>query len=35
ASHVVTVEHPGSRFSEQVSCTARSHAGRPVVPSVV
>jgi hypothetical protein len=28
ASHVVTVEHPGSRFSEQVSCTARTRGGR-------
>ena len=25
ASHVVAVEHPAGRFSEQVSCTARSH----------
>jgi hypothetical protein len=28
ASHVVTVEHAGSDFSEQVSCTARTHGGR-------
>ncbi|OMC39301.1 hypothetical protein A5745_10045 [Mycobacterium sp. IS-2888] len=27
ASHVVTVEKAGSRFSEQVSCAARSHGG--------
>ncbi|OSC37523.1 DUF2617 family protein [Mycobacterium decipiens] len=27
ASHVVTVEHPTGGFSEQVSCTARSHGG--------
>jgi hypothetical protein len=27
ASHVVSVEHPTLRFSEQVSCTARSHGG--------
>jgi hypothetical protein len=25
ASHVVAVEHPAGNFSEQVSCTARSH----------
>lgn len=25
ASHVVTVEHTGRHFSEQVSCTARGH----------
>jgi hypothetical protein len=25
ASHVVVVEHPARRFSEQVSCTARGH----------
>jgi hypothetical protein len=24
ASHVVTVDHPGHRFTEQVSCTARA-----------
>jgi hypothetical protein len=28
ASHVVAVEHAGSHFSEQVSCTARTHVGR-------
>jgi hypothetical protein len=28
ASHVVTVEQAGSRFSEQVSCTARRHGGK-------
>lgn len=27
ASHVVTVEHTTCRFSEQVSCTARSYGG--------
>jgi hypothetical protein len=27
ASHVITVEHATRRFSEQVSCTARSHGG--------
>jgi hypothetical protein len=27
ASHVVTVEHPGGRFCEQVSCTARGYGG--------
>ena len=27
ASHVVTVEHVGRHFSEQVSCTARTHGG--------
>jgi hypothetical protein len=27
ASHVVTVEHAASHFSEQVSCTARSYGG--------
>jgi hypothetical protein len=27
ASHVVTVEHATCRFSEQVSCVARSHGG--------
>lgn len=27
ASHVVTVEHAACRFSEQVSCTARSYGG--------
>ncbi|MEB3983122.1 DUF2617 family protein [Mycobacterium sp. 663a-19] len=28
ASHVVTVEHTGGSFSEQVSCTARRHGGK-------
>jgi hypothetical protein len=28
ASHVVAVEHDAHRFSEEVSCSARSHAGR-------
>jgi Protein of unknown function DUF2617 len=28
ASHVVTVEHGGGHFSEQVSCTARRHGGK-------
>ena len=28
ASHVVTVEHATRHFSEQVSCTARSHGGK-------
>jgi hypothetical protein len=28
ASHVVTVEHLGKDFSEQVSCTARAHGGQ-------
>jgi hypothetical protein len=28
ASHVVTVELAGTHFSEQVSCTARTHGGR-------
>jgi Protein of unknown function DUF2617 len=28
ASHVVTVEHAGRPFSEQVSCTARRHGGK-------
>ena len=28
ASHVVAVEHAARRFSEEVSCTARSHGGR-------
>ena len=28
ASHVVTVEHAGTHFSEQVSCTARRHGGK-------
>jgi hypothetical protein len=27
ASHVITVEHANSRFSEQVSCTARGYGG--------
>lgn len=27
ASHVITVEHPNYRFSEQVSCTARARGG--------
>lgn len=27
ASHVITVEHSTSHFSEEVSCTARSHRG--------
>jgi hypothetical protein len=27
ASHVVTVESPNSGFSEQISCTARTHGG--------
>lgn len=27
ASHVVTVEHTTARFSEEISCTARSHRG--------
>ncbi|MGE2712609.1 DUF2617 family protein [Mycolicibacterium litorale] len=25
ASHLVTVEHPGGRFSEEVSCSAHAH----------
>lgn len=25
ASHVVTVDHPGGRFSEEVSCSAHAH----------
>jgi hypothetical protein len=28
ASHVITVEHANSRFSEQVSCTARGYGGK-------
>ncbi|HEY1440023.1 MAG TPA: DUF2617 family protein [Mycobacterium sp.] len=28
ASHVVTVKHAGRHFTEQVSCTARSHGGK-------
>lgn len=27
ASHVITVEHSNSAFSEQISCTARTHGG--------
>jgi hypothetical protein len=27
ASHIITVEHANSRFSEQVSCTARGYGG--------
>ncbi len=27
ASHVVTVEHPAGRFSEEVSCSAHAHGG--------
>jgi hypothetical protein len=27
ASHVVTVEHPAGRFSEEVSCSAHTHGG--------
>jgi len=27
ASHVVTVQHASTRFSEQISCTARTHGG--------
>ncbi|BBY43376.1 DUF2617 family protein [Mycolicibacterium celeriflavum] len=29
ASHLVTVEHPKHRFSEEVSCTARTDAALP------
>ena len=29
ASHLVTVEHPGGRFCEQVSCTRTQEAGLP------
>ena len=29
ASHVVTVEHSNCRFSEEVSCNARTHGGLP------
>jgi hypothetical protein len=29
ASHVVTVEHPNCRFSEEVSCTAHAQVGLP------